>query len=59
MAEQKVIAVVGATGAQGGGLVRAIAADPHIGRESVNRQPAAGRERAHASSCSSSSSSSR
>src|SRR6478672_2843883 len=28
MAEQKVIAVVGATGAQGGGLVRAIAADP-------------------------------
>ena len=28
MAERKVIAVVGATGAQGGGLVRAIAADP-------------------------------
>ena len=28
MAEQKVIAVVGATGAQGGGLVRAILADP-------------------------------
>jgi uncharacterized protein YbjT (DUF2867 family) len=28
MAEQKIIAVVGATGAQGGGLVRAIAADP-------------------------------
>ena len=28
MAEQKVIAVVGATGAQGGGLVRAITADP-------------------------------
>ncbi len=28
MAEQKTIAVVGATGAQGGGLVRAIASDP-------------------------------
>ena len=31
MAEQKVIAVVGATGAQGGGLVRAILADPQGG----------------------------
>ena len=28
MAEQKIIAVIGATGAQGGGLVRAILADP-------------------------------
>ena len=28
MAEKKVITVVGATGAQGGGLVRAILADP-------------------------------
>ena len=28
MAERKIIAVVGATGAQGGGLVRAILADP-------------------------------
>ena len=28
MAEKKIIAVVGATGAQGGGLVRAILADP-------------------------------
>ena len=28
MADRKIIAVVGATGAQGGGLVRAIAADP-------------------------------
>ena len=31
MADQKVIAVVGATGAQGGGLVRAILADPNGG----------------------------
>jgi uncharacterized protein YbjT (DUF2867 family) len=29
MAEKKIIAVVGATGAQGGGLARAILADPH------------------------------
>ena len=31
MAQQKIIAVVGATGAQGGGLVRAILADPNGG----------------------------
>ena len=31
MAEKKIIAVVGATGAQGGGLVRAILADPQGG----------------------------
>jgi uncharacterized protein YbjT (DUF2867 family) len=31
MAERKIIAVVGATGAQGGGLVRAIAANPGAG----------------------------
>ncbi|MGH3026831.1 MAG: NmrA family NAD(P)-binding protein, partial [Gaiellaceae bacterium] len=29
MADKKLIAVVGATGAQGGGLARAILADPH------------------------------
>ena len=31
MAEKKIIAVVGATGAQGGGLVRAIVNDPGSG----------------------------
>ena len=31
MAERKIIAVVGATGAQGGGLVRAILNDPNGG----------------------------
>ena len=31
MAEQKIIAAVGATGAQGGGLVRAITSDPNGG----------------------------
>ena len=31
MADKKIIAVVGSTGAQGGGLVRAIVADPHSG----------------------------
>ena len=30
MTEKKIIAVVGATGAQGGGLVRAILADPRV-----------------------------
>jgi uncharacterized protein YbjT (DUF2867 family) len=29
MSDKKIIAVVGATGAQGGGLVRAILADPN------------------------------
>jgi uncharacterized protein YbjT (DUF2867 family) len=42
MAESKVIAVVGATGAQGGGLVRAIAADPagEFTARAITRDPA-------------------
>ena len=41
MAEKKVIAVVGATGAQGGGLVRAILADPDGGfaARAITRDP--------------------
>jgi len=41
MAEQKVIAVIGATGTQGGGLVRAIAADPDGGftARAITRDP--------------------
>ena len=42
MAEKKVIAVVGATGAQGGGLVRAILADPdnEFVPRAISRDPA-------------------
>jgi len=42
MAQKKVIAVVGATGAQGGGLVRAILADPAAGfaARAITREPA-------------------
>lgn len=42
MSEKKVIAVVGATGAQGGGLVRAILADPsgEFAARAVTRNPA-------------------
>lgn len=42
MADRKVIAVVGATGAQGGGLVRAILADPNGGFacRAITRDPA-------------------
>jgi uncharacterized protein YbjT (DUF2867 family) len=41
MAESKVIAVVGSTGAQGGGLVRAISADPDSGftARAITRDP--------------------
>jgi uncharacterized protein YbjT (DUF2867 family) len=41
MSEQKIIAVVGATGAQGGGLVRAILADPESGftARAITRDP--------------------
>ena len=41
MAEKKIIAVVGATGAQGGGLVRAILADPSGGftARAITRDP--------------------
>jgi uncharacterized protein YbjT (DUF2867 family) len=41
MSEKKIIAVLGATGAQGGGLVRAIAANPQIGftARAVTRNP--------------------
>ena len=41
MAQKKVIAVVGATGAQGGGLVRAILADPSgsFAARAITRKP--------------------
>ena len=41
MSEKKVIAVLGATGAQGGGLVRAILADPDGGfaARAITRDP--------------------
>src|ERR1700684_4333907 len=41
MSEKKVIAVVGATGAQGGGLVRAILADPsgEFAARAITRDP--------------------
>jgi len=51
MADKKIIAIVGATGAQGGGLARAIAADrsgPFAGR-AITRKPDAGKGRALAS----------
>jgi uncharacterized protein YbjT (DUF2867 family) len=48
MAERKVIAVVGATGAQGGGLVRAILADPNGGFacRAITRDPSKDQARA-------------
>ncbi len=48
MAEKKIIAVVGATGAQGGGLVRAILADPAgpFTARAITRRPDSDRARA-------------
>ena len=45
MTEQKVIAVVGATGSQGGGLVRAILADPsrEFAVRALTRDPQSGK----------------
>jgi uncharacterized protein YbjT (DUF2867 family) len=51
MSAQKVIAVVGATGSQGGGLVKAILADPahEFGVRALTRDPASEKARALAS----------
>ncbi len=48
MDEKKIIAVVGATGAQGGGLVRAILADPAgpFAARAITRRPDSDRARA-------------
>ena len=48
MSEQKIIAVVGATGAQGGGLVRAILADPErrFAVRAITRDPSSEKARA-------------
>jgi len=48
MAERKVIAVLGATGAQGGGVVRGILADPHGGfaARAITRDAASDKARA-------------
>ena len=50
MSEQKIIAVVGATGAQGGGLVRAILADPdrRFAVRAITRDPDSDSEKARA-----------
>ena len=48
MAEQKIIAVIGSTGAQGGGLVRAILADPErrFAVRAITRKPDSDKARA-------------
>jgi uncharacterized protein YbjT (DUF2867 family) len=48
MADKKIIAVAGATGAQGGGLVRAIMADPSGGftARAITRDPSSDKARA-------------
>jgi uncharacterized protein YbjT (DUF2867 family) len=52
MADQKIIAVIGATGAQGGGLVRAILADPQrrFAVRAITRKPDSEKARAVAAS---------
>ena len=48
MSDTKIIAVVGATGAQGGGLARALLADPDEGfaLRAITRDPSSDRARA-------------
>ena len=48
MSDRKIIAVIGATGAQGGGLARAILADPErrFGVRAVTRKPDSDKARA-------------
>jgi uncharacterized protein YbjT (DUF2867 family) len=53
MTDTKIIAIVGATGAQGGGLARAILADPDGGfaMRALTRNAASNKSRALAARC--------
>ena len=53
MSEKKIIAVVGATGAQGGGLARAILSDPDspLAVRARTRDPSSDKARALADAC--------